>query len=96
MNNVIEECKEFTKNHLSMMEDTRKLIKSFTVDKDQYMDQNTNFVCEQLILFEENHLNGLINTDDICESSSSMSSLSLSNADDQDKFVLDDLVDTNP
>jgi hypothetical protein len=46
MNNVIEECKEFTKNHLSMMEDTRKLIKSFTVDKDQYMDQNTNFVCE--------------------------------------------------
>jgi hypothetical protein len=46
MNNVIEECKEFTKNHLGMMEDTRKLIKSFTVDKDQYMDQNTNFVCE--------------------------------------------------
>lgn len=79
-----------------MMEDTRKLIKSFAADKDLYMDQNTNFVCEQLILFEENHLNGLINTDEICESSSSTSSLSQSNADDQDKFVLDDLVDSNP
>ena len=79
-----------------MMEDTRKLIKSFAADKDQYIHQNTNFVCEQLILFEENHLNGLINTDEICESSSSTSSLSQSNADDQDKFVLDDLVDSNP
>jgi hypothetical protein len=52
MAQVIEECKEFVKKHLSMMSETKKMLKKFAADKELYMEENTNYVCESLIKFE--------------------------------------------
>lgn len=43
------------------MRETKKLFKKFYKDKDDYMRLNSNFVCESLIKFEQNHLDGFYN-----------------------------------
>ena len=52
MMSEIQFAKQFSKRHLERMLSLRESLKKFAVQKDEYYEENSNFVCDQISLYE--------------------------------------------